>query len=258
MPSRERDQCVAIRGPQCCDHVDVVAPRAIKRIREGIGIGSDAIDLLRKLLDRLDETRIAAQLKQCPVKMKIAVEHGQQIAAVDRRAVVALDAIELVDIAARNGERQDANRHDFQFLADRVDLPVTSFRREVADDRAAIWDALNDALFLELEEREPDVGAMRVELLAKILLDQPLARVTPAEHDVFFQARRDDARRSPVAARGVSWQRLRSVVCRRVVFAGAGFCRSVLRWLYAERLSPIAWFSPPERRDNAKAGCLQS
>ena len=53
MASRERDQSVAIRPPQCSDHVDVVTASSIERVRESIGIGSDAIDLLCKLFDRL-------------------------------------------------------------------------------------------------------------------------------------------------------------------------------------------------------------
>src|SRR5450759_1592041 len=74
MAPRERDQRVAIRTPQRCDHVDVVTTRTIERIGEGIGIRSDPIDLLREQLDRFDETCITAQLKQSPVKIKVAVE----------------------------------------------------------------------------------------------------------------------------------------------------------------------------------------
>ena len=66
------------------------------------------------------------------------------------------------------------------------------FRSEVTHDRAAIGDSLNNPLFFEFEERKPDVGTMRVELLTEILLDQPLARMTPAKDDVLFQAGRDD------------------------------------------------------------------
>src|ERR1039458_9091889 len=176
MAPRERNQRVAIRTPQRCDHFDVVTTRTIERIGEGIGIKSDPIDLLREQLDRFDETCIAAQLKQSPVKIKVAVEYRQQIAAVDRSAVLALDVIELVDIAACNGEGQDSNCHDLQFLAYRVDF-CHFVRREVAHDRAAVRNSLDDALFLEFEEGEPHVGTVRVELLAEILLDQPLARV---------------------------------------------------------------------------------
>ena len=111
MAPRERDQ--ARRGSKlrnACDHVDVVTARTIERIRESIGIGSDAVDLLRELFDRFDETAIAAQLEQSPVKIKVAVEYGQQIAAVDRSAVLALDVIEFVDIAALDGERAEFER----------------------------------------------------------------------------------------------------------------------------------------------------
>src|SRR5665811_1515549 len=56
----------------------------------------------------------------------------------------------------------------------------------------AVRNSLDDVLFLEFEEGEPHVGTVRVELLAEILLNQSLARVTPTQHDVLFQARRDD------------------------------------------------------------------
>src|ERR1039458_1462799 len=171
MAPRERDQRVAIRTPQRSDHADVVTARTIERIGEGIGIRSYPIDLLCKLLDRFDETCIAAQLKQGPVKIKVAIKYGQQIAVVDRGAVLALDVIELVDITAPNGEGQDSNCHDLQFLANRVDF-CHFVRSEVAHDRAAVRNSLDDSLFLEFEEGEPHVGTVRVELRAEILLNQ--------------------------------------------------------------------------------------
>src|ERR1700730_16400820 len=100
----------------------MVATRTIERIRIGIGIRSYAVDLLRELLDRLDETGIAAQLIQGAVKMQVAVEYVEQIAAVDCCAVLALDFVELVDVAPRDGKWQNSNRHDLQFFADCVDF----------------------------------------------------------------------------------------------------------------------------------------
>src|SRR5260370_11173078 len=90
MAPRERDQLLAIRRPQRSDNRNVVAARTIESIRESIGIRSDAVDLLRKLLDRLDEACIAAQLVHCAVKMQGAVEYRQQIAAVDGLAMLPL------------------------------------------------------------------------------------------------------------------------------------------------------------------------
>src|SRR5450755_3014519 len=191
MASRESDQRVTIRCTQGSDHVDVVTTRTIERIREGIAIGANPVNLLRELLDRLDETGIATQLKQSPVKIKVAIEYREQIAAVDRSTVLALDVIELVDIAAPDGEGQNSNGHDLQFLAYRVDF-CHFVRREVTHDRAAVRNSLDDALFFEFEECQPYVGTVRVELLAEILLDQPLARVTPTQYDVLFKAGCDD------------------------------------------------------------------
>src|ERR1700692_3889877 len=190
MASRQRDQLVAIRITHRGDHADVVAARSIERVRVGIGVRPDSVDLLSELLDGLDETGIAAQLIQGPVKMKVAVKYRQQITAVDRRTVLALDVLELVDVAAGDGERQNSNGHDLQFFAYGVDLR-DFFRREVADHRPAIGNTLNNPLFLQFEKGEADVGAVRVELLAQILFDQALARMASAQHDVFFEARRN-------------------------------------------------------------------
>src|SRR6202023_2714971 len=65
-----------------------------------------------------------------------------------------------------------------------------------------IRDARNNALFLELEKSQPNVGTVRIELLAKVLLDEPLTRMTPTQHDVFFEPRCDELGdgRSPRAA----------------------------------------------------------
>src|ERR1700690_2952130 len=191
MASRERDQRVTVRCTQGSDHVDVVTTRTIERIGEGIGIGADPIDLLREQLDRFNEACITAQLKQSPVKIKVAIEYRQQISAVDRSAVLALDVIELVDIAACDGEGQDSNGHDLKFLAYRVDF-CHFVRREVTHNCAAVRNSLDDALFLEFEECEPHIGTVRVELLAEILLDQSLAWVTSTQYDVLFQAGCDD------------------------------------------------------------------
>jgi hypothetical protein len=51
---------------------------------------------------------------------------------------------------------------------------------------------LNDAFLLELEQRKPNVTAVGVEAVAKILLYETLARVAPAEYDVLFQAGRNN------------------------------------------------------------------
>ena len=165
MAPRECDQLFAIRSPQRSDHVNVVAARTIEGIREGIGIRSDAMNLLRELLDRLDETCIAAQLVQRAVKMQVAVEYRQQIAAIDCLAMPPLDCIEFIDVAASNGERQDSNGHDLQLLTYCVDFH-NFLRREVAHHRAAIWNALNNPLLLQLEKSQSDVGTVSVKLLA--------------------------------------------------------------------------------------------
>jgi hypothetical protein len=99
-------------------------------------------------------------------------------------------------------------------------------RGEVAHHRAAIWDALDYALFLELEKSQPNVGTVRVELLAKILLDEPLTRMAPTQHDVLFEPRCDEL------GNGRS---TRAAFCR--YFTQASFrwrgC-ATMRWLFSQ------------------------
>src|SRR5580704_17270047 len=263
MAPRQRDQFIAIRSPQRGDHGNVVATRAIERVRVGIGIRSYTVDLLCELLDRVDETGIAAEFVQCAVKMQIAVEDVEQITAVDCRAVLALDFIELVDVGARHGKWQNSHRHDLQVFAYRVDLHDL-LRGEVAHHRAAIWDALTNALFLELEKSQPNVGTVRVELLAKVLLDEPLTRMTPTQHDVFFEPRRDELGdgRSPRAAfyRYLAQASLRRRGCaaQRRLFSqcsvrGHGETQKSRFCLIAAVVSAAA-----RCLNKAKPGCLQS
>ena len=97
------------------------------------------------------------------MKVKVGVKHRDQIAGVDRTAVLLLQRDEIVERGGRDRQWQDADRHHLQLLADAVDLPYF-LRREVAHDRAAVRDALHDAALLELEQREANVAAMRAEI----------------------------------------------------------------------------------------------
>jgi len=96
-----------------------------------------------------------------------------------------------------------------------------------------------------MNRNEPHVGAVRVELLAEILLDQPLARVAPAEHDVFFQACGD----------ALGGRRSADAVLRR------RFARRVFRRRRADArhgLLPKCPAGAHERLDNANCSRLQS
>src|SRR5438034_2986325 len=56
--SRERNEVVAARGPQRFDHFDVVATRLIEGFGKRIGIGANAVSLLRQSFNRLDQACI--------------------------------------------------------------------------------------------------------------------------------------------------------------------------------------------------------
>src|SRR5215471_6970540 len=143
----------------------MVTSRTMERFGKSVGIGANAVDFLRKVLDRVDQTGIAAKPEQGAVEMQIGVKHREHVAVVDRGAVLLLELVEFGELACGGGKRENPYRHDLQLLA---------------HGGAAIGDALNDTLLLELEQRQAYVTAMGVEAVAQILLDQPLARMTPA------------------------------------------------------------------------------
>src|SRR5713226_6042095 len=117
------------------------------------------------------------------MKMQIAVEYSEQVAGVDRCG-------ELIEIAFGDGERENADGHDLQLLAHRIDLPHLLWS-EIAHNGAAVRNALDNSLLLQFEQSEAHIAAMGVEALAEILLDQVLARMASAEDDVLFQTPRD-------------------------------------------------------------------
>jgi hypothetical protein len=105
---------------------------------------------------------------------------------------------------------------------------------------------------------------VRVELLAEVLLDEPLARMTPTQYDFFFEPRCDELGdgRSPRAAfrrhfaQG-SFRRRGSAALRRLFSQcpvhGHGEARKPL-------FCPIGAVAPAAAGclNKAKAGCLQS
>ena len=96
-----------------------------------------------------------------------------------------------LDILGADRKRDDADRHHLQFFADRIDF-LHLLRRQPANHRAAIGDALDQTLFFEFEQRQPHVAAMGLEQVAEILLDQPLPRLTSPQHDVLLDTLGDD------------------------------------------------------------------
>jgi hypothetical protein len=108
-----------------------------------------------------------------------------------------LQIFKLGKIAGLDRKRKYPRRHDLQFLAHGVNLR-DFLRREVTNDCAAIGYARNDAFLLKLKKRQTDIAAVRLEAVAEVLLDETLARMASAEHDVFFEARRNPIGNSPL------------------------------------------------------------
>jgi hypothetical protein len=69
---------------------------------------------------------------------------------------------------------------------------ITSSSSRTAYQRPAIWDALYQALFFELEQSQSHITAMGLEQIAKVLLDQALPRLTSPKYDVLLDALGDD------------------------------------------------------------------
>src|SRR6516162_7094552 len=95
MLPRKLYQFISSRSTECLEHLEVIAARLFQRLRKRIGVESDAIDPLLKILDGLDQAGIAAQFEKRLVEVQIGVEHGKHVLAVDRCAVLPLDLFEL-------------------------------------------------------------------------------------------------------------------------------------------------------------------
>src|SRR5258708_20057554 len=119
------------------------------------------------------------------MKMQIAVEHGEQIAGIDRGTMLTLKILENLETIGANRERQNADRHHLQLLAHRVDL-FHVIRGEVPHHGATVRDPLDQSFLLQFEQRQPDVAAMSLEALAQILFHQPFAWIPPAQDDAFL------------------------------------------------------------------------
>ena len=181
----------------------MVAPRLLKRLGKGVRIETDSVHFLLELPDRLDQATISAQPEQRLMKIQIGVKNREHVFAVDCGAVLPLQLVQLGELGFGNRKRQNARGHDFQFLADRVNLH-DFLGREIAHHCAAIWDALYDALLFELKKRKPNIGAMGVEAITQILFDQAFPRVAPPEHNVLLQPRGDFFRRGTLASMQLS------------------------------------------------------
>ena len=156
----------------------MVAPRLFKRFGKRVSVKSNSVDLLLKSLDDFDQARVTAKLEQRLVEVEVGVEHGEHVVIADRSCVSRLDFFECGKPRRRNRKRQNPHCHNFQFLAHGIDLHHL-LGCEIAHDGAAIGNTPDDALFFQLEQSEPNVTAVCVELFAKILLDEALTRVTP-------------------------------------------------------------------------------
>ena len=71
MTPGQRDQIVAARAAERLDHIEVIAPRPIELLRKRIGVGADAVDLLRQKIDGLDQAGIAAKAEQRLVETQV-------------------------------------------------------------------------------------------------------------------------------------------------------------------------------------------
>ena len=105
--------------------------------------------------------------------------------------MLALELFQPVNILLRDRKGDDADRHDFEFFTDRVDF-LDLGGGKPANHRAAVGNALHQALLLQLEKREPDIAAMGLKQVAEVLLDEALPRLPPPENNVFLDAPAND------------------------------------------------------------------
>ena len=107
MTPGQRDQVVAARAAERLDHIEVIAPRPIELLRKRIGVGADAVDLLRQKIDGLDQAGIAAKAEQRLVETQVAVENRQQLALGDGCSMLALELFQPVNILLRDRKADD-------------------------------------------------------------------------------------------------------------------------------------------------------
>src|SRR6185312_12833354 len=178
----------------------MVTARPVERLWKGIGVKPDAVDLAREQVDRLNQTGVAAQPEQKLVKAEVTVKHREQVTGNHGRGVLPLQFLQTFDILRADRKWNDADRHHFQLFTNRIDFPHLE-RRQPAHHGAAVGDALDQALFLELEQRESHIAAVGLEQIAQILLDQTLPRLTSPQHDVLLDAPGDEDSRGRLARR---------------------------------------------------------
>ena len=77
MPPGERDELVAVRTAQRLDHVEMILPGALKRVRKRIHKGPDAINFLCQKIDHFDQAGVTAKAEQNLMKTEITIEHRQ-------------------------------------------------------------------------------------------------------------------------------------------------------------------------------------
>ena len=147
-----------------------------------------------------------------------------------------LQVLQPGDVGGGDRKRDDAHRHHLEFLAHRVDF-LDLQRRQPAHHGAAIGDALDQPLLLQLEQRQPHVAAVGVEEVAKVLLDQPLARLAASEHDVFLDAAGNRHRRRDLACGRGRLARFRGL-CFQLSQRLCGHCCLVISGSAQLRLRP--------------------
>src|ERR1700687_4984057 len=99
--------------------------------------------------------------------------------------MVVLQLLQPIDIVRRHGEWNDADGHNFEFFADRIDF-LDLLRTEPSHHRASVGNALDQPLVFKLKQRQPNVAAMGLEKITKILFDQSFPRLAPSQYDVFL------------------------------------------------------------------------
>jgi len=123
MAPRQRLELAPARAAKRRDHVQMVLAGAVERVRKGIGVGANSVDLLRKQIDGLDQAGVAAQSEQELMEAEIALEDRQQVACGNGRGVPALQFLQSLDLCRLDRKGNDADRHHLQLFTDRVDFP---------------------------------------------------------------------------------------------------------------------------------------
>lgn len=180
-------QCVAIPALQRGDHLVMFVSSLVTLCLVSKNEETNSVRTLRIGLYRAGEIVVAAQPEKLAMKFVIVPEDPDQIVCIDRRVVPCLDRLEFVNMRLLDRKNDLRGSGGFQQFANGIKL-LDVGGRERPYHCTAIGKALDQAHLVEFRQREPQGMARDGKPFGKLFLDKTLARMKPAENDIFLES----------------------------------------------------------------------